>query len=55
MPSNNKQVEKSPKTMSDEELEGAITQKFGNEWGLKDLDTNDQLVIEFLDRISRGQ
>lgn len=55
MPNDNKQVEKSPKTMSDEELEDAITQRFGNDWSFKDLDVNDPLVIEFTHRIARGR
>jgi len=55
MPSDNKQVEKSPKTMSGEELHEEMEKKYGDDFDLKDLDTNDLLVIEFLDRISRGQ
>jgi hypothetical protein len=55
MPSDSKQVEKSPKTMSDEELEDAITQKFGNNWSFKDLDVSDPLVIEFAHRIAQGR
>ena len=55
MPSDNKQVEKSPKTMSDEELHEEMEKRYGDDFDLKELDADDPLVVEFADRISRGQ
>lgn len=47
--------ERDPRAMSDEELHEEIEKKYGDDFSFKDLDADDPLVIEFTDRISRGQ
>ena len=47
--------ERDPKAMSDEELQEEMEKRYGNNFDLKELDAEDPLVVEFADRISRGQ
>lgn len=55
MPSDNKQVEKSPKTMSDEELRRLIAEKYGDKWDASSVDAQDPIVVELFDRLARGR
>nr|DAK83490.1 MAG TPA: hypothetical protein [Caudoviricetes sp.] len=47
--------ERDPKTMSDEDLHDEMEKRYGNDFDLSELDADDPLVVEFADRISRGQ
>jgi hypothetical protein len=47
--------ERDPKAMSDEELHEEMEKRYGNDFDLRELDADDPLVVEFADRISRGQ
>lgn len=40
--------------LSEEELERLITEKYGNDWTLDDLDTSDPLCIAFIKSIETG-
>ena len=46
---------KNVKFMSDEELGKAIEKKYGPDWTPETVDYKDPLIVEFLDRISRGK
>lgn len=41
--------------MSDEELDKAINEKYGDEFNFKELPDDDPLVFELLKRISTGE
>lgn len=47
--------ERDPKAMSYEELHEEMEKRYGDDFDLKELDADDPLVVEFADRISRGQ
>jgi hypothetical protein len=47
--------ERDPKAMSEEELSEEMEKRYGDDFDFKDLDVDDPFVVEFLDRISRGQ
>lgn len=47
--------ERDPKAMGEEELSEEMEKRYGDDFDFKDLDINDPFVVEFLDRISRGQ
>lgn len=55
MPIDNRQVEKSPKTMSDEELRSLIAEKYGDKWDASSVDAQDPIVAELFDRLARGR
>ena len=41
--------------MSDEELEEAITEKYGDGWNAKTLNDEDPLCLEYLNRLDVGE
>ena len=42
------------KNISIEELTRLIVEKFGEDWNPKNVDSNDELIQEFMYRISQG-
>jgi len=41
-------------TMTDEELERLIAEKYGEGWSVKTLDADDELCAEFIKRLTIG-
>ena len=39
------------KEMTDEELESAIAEKYGEDWDPKKVDANDELIVEWVFRL----
>ncbi len=48
-------AEQDVKSMTDEELDAALEKKYGKDWAPSEVDKDDELFKEFIERISCGE